>query len=61
MAICTVSIQEALILIIEYPLSAKRELVSSALQNLNMIQFWSANLTVSSNLSPLDSVLIHAR
>ena len=54
MAICTMLIQKALILDIEYPLSAKREFINSALQNLNIIQFWSANLTVSSNLLPLD-------
>ena len=60
-AIFTVLIQKALIMDIEYLLSAKEEFVSSALQNLMVVQFWSANLTVSSNLSPLDSSLIHAR
>ena len=60
-AIFTTLTQKALILDIEYPLVAKLEFVSSVLQNLTIVQFWSANLTVSSNLSPLDSVLIHAR
>ena len=58
-AMTTLLIQKALILNIKYPLSGKRELLKSP--NLFIVQIWSANLPVSSNLSLLDSVSIHTR
>jgi len=54
LAIFIVFIQKALILDIDYPLSAKPALVNNAVQNLTLVQFWSGNLPVSSNLSLLD-------
>ena len=54
----TVFIRKALI---EYPLSEKPELVLDVLQNLNIVIYWSENLPVSSNLSPLESMSIHTR
>ena len=52
--------RKALTLDIEYPLSEKGELVTNTLQNLNMVQFWSAYLPVRSHLSLLDFASIHA-
>jgi len=51
--------QKAFMLNIDYPLSEKRESVNNALRNLTIVTLWSGNLPVSSNLSPLDSMLIH--
>ena len=46
----------ALTLNTEHPLSEeKQEFVDNALQNLNIVCFWSVNLPVSSNLSLLNS------
>ena len=45
-----VSFRKALTPDIEYPPSKKGELVNEVLQNLMIIDFWSANLPVSSNL-----------
>ena len=56
-----VFVRKALILDIEYPLSEKPELVNNALQNLNIIIYWTDNLPVSSSLSLLVSVSIYAR
>jgi len=56
-----VYIRKAFILDIDYPLSEKLELAGNALQNLLIVVFWSDNLPVSSNLSLLDFVSIHAR
>ena len=56
-----VALRKALTLDIEYPLSEKGELVNNALQNLSIVQFWSAYLPVRSHLSVLDSLSIHAR
>ena len=58
-AMFTVLTRKALILDIEYPLSEKQELLE--LPNLTTVQLWSVNLPVSSALSLLDSVSIHAR
>ena len=49
-------IRKTLVLDLDYPLSEKPELVNDALQNLNLVHFWSKNLPVSSNLSLLGSV-----
>ena len=46
--------------LIEDPLLKKQE-SENALQNLMIVQFWSANLPVSNNLSLLDPVSIHVR
>ena len=54
------SFRKALTPDVEYPLSEKRELVDKALQNLSIADVWSASLPVSSNLSLLDSVSVHA-
>ena len=54
-------IDKTLTLDTEYPLSRKRESVNHALQNLNIVDIWSANLPVSSDLSVLDSVSVDAR
>ena len=50
----------ALTLDIEFPLSERRAVVNKVLQNLIIVDIWSANLPVSSNLSLLDSMSIHA-
>ena len=60
LATITLFIRKALILDIEYPLSEKRGLVKNTLQSLRTLLFWSASLSVSINLSLLDSVSIHA-
>ena len=60
-AFTTVYIRKALILDIYYPLSEKGEPVGNALQDLNLVILWSANLPVRSNLSLLDYVSIYAR
>ena len=54
-------IRKALILDINYPLSEKLELLNNALQNLEIVELWSANLPVRNNLLLLDSASIHAR
>ena len=60
-AFITMFIRKALILDIGSPLSEKLELVSNALQNLEIVEMWSGNLPVRSNLLLLDSSSIHAR
>ena len=60
-AFITMFIRKALILDIGSPLSEKLGLVSNALQNLEIVEMWSGNLPVRSNLLLLDSSSIHAR
>ena len=54
-----VLIRKALILDIEYPQLEKPKLVNDALQNLNIVSYWTQYLPVSSNPSLLDYVSIH--
>ena len=56
-----ISIREALVLDIDYPLSEKPALVNNALRNVNLVTAWSVSLSVSIELLPPDSVSIHAR
>jgi len=49
------SIRKALILDIDYPLLGKPQLVNTALQNLNIVDFWAGILPVSNNPSLPDS------
>ena len=55
-------IRKALVLDIESPLPEKLASlqVDMVLQNLIIVNVWSANLPVSSNLSLLDSMPVHA-
>jgi hypothetical protein len=46
-----VFIRKVLILDIDHPLSEKRELVDNALHNLDIVNFWAADLPVSVKLS----------
>ena len=59
-AFITMFIRKALILDIDYPLTEKLELVNNALQNLEIVELWSANLLVRSNMLLPDSLSIHA-
>ena len=58
-AMIAVLIRKALILDIEYPQLEKPKLVNDALQNLNIVSYWTQYLPVSSNPSLLDCVSIH--
>ena len=56
-----VYIRRVLILDIDYPLSQQRELVRSALRNVNIVILWVTYLPVSINLFLSDPVSIHGR
>ena len=56
----SVFIRKTIILDNDYPLSEKSELAENALQNWDIAGTWARCLPVSSNLSLLDSVPIHA-
>ena len=56
----SVFIRKTITLDIDYPLSEKTKLAENALQNWEIAGSWTRCLPVSSNLSLLDSVPIHA-
>ena len=60
-ALSALLIRKTLILNIDYPLLEKGELFNNALENLEIINSWSGNLPVRSNLSLLDSVSTHVQ
>ena len=56
-----VSIREALILDIDYPLSEKPELLHHAIRNVHIVIIWTVSLSVSIELWLPDHLSIHTR